>query len=192
MRTGLFFGSFNPPHKGHVAIAEHMLRHEGLDEIWFVVSPQNPLKDPKKLAPESDRLAMVELAIVNHKGLKTCDIELSLPRPSFTIDTINTLNLLYPEKKWAIIMGSDGLAYFGQWKDYKTIITKYPRLVYPRSGDDCSNLLNMENARLIEAPMFDVSSTLLRKLLINNDDKLSDYLNNSVLEYIQAHRLYSA
>jgi nicotinate-nucleotide adenylyltransferase len=193
MRTGLFFGSFNPPHKGHVAIAEYMLRNEDLNEIWFVISPQNPLKDPRILAPETDRLVMVERAIEGHKSLKTCDIEFSLPRPSYTINTINTLNNLYPERKWIILMGSDGLQYFGQWKDYQKITAKYPRLVYPRPGNDYSHLPNMENARLINAPIFEISSTQLRSLILNKEnEKVLEYIDRNVLEYIQLHNLYGA
>src|ERR1051325_6498943 len=122
MKIGLFFGSFNPVHIGHVAVADYIVEHTDVEEIWFVVSPQNPFKQSASLLVDDERLKMVAMAIAGHKKIKTCDVEFTLPKPSYTIDTIHYLKNQYPENEFVVIMGEDNLTRFDQWKDYDKIL----------------------------------------------------------------------
>ena len=134
MKTGLFFGSFNPVHIGHLIIANFMATHTDLKEVWLVVSPQNPLKDKKSLAPERERLHMLRMAIDDNPKLKASDIEFKLPRPSFTIDTLTYLDEKYPKKDFVLIMGSDNLETLHKWKNYENLLRKYCIYIYNRPG----------------------------------------------------------
>lgn len=189
MKTGLFFGSFNPIHIGHLALANYMLEYAGLDELWFVVSPHNPLKEESMLVSDAHRLAMAQIAIGHCSKIHVCDIELHLTKPSYTINTLDALEKKYPNKHWQIIMGTDGLYTFDKWKNYEEIIERCERLVYPRNGNDTSELPFMENARLVNAPMFDISSTFLRQAIQQQKD-IRFFLPTGVYEYIIAHNLY--
>lgn len=187
--AGLFFGSFNPIHTGHLVIAKYMLEFTDLAEIWFVVSPHNPLKDFSTLARAEHRMEMVKLAIENEKRFKVSDIEFSLPLPSFTISTLAALEEKYPSHAFSIIMGSDGLETFHKWKDYQTIISDYKRYVYPRPGTDWTQITKIENGALVEAPLLDISSTFIRRAIKDGKD-LRYFLPEKVWLYIHHHGLY--
>lgn len=188
---GLFFGSFNPIHLGHVNLAEFIFEFSGVDEIWFVVSPQNPLKENKTLVEEHHRLKMVELAIEGKEYMKASDIEFSLPKPSYTIDTLQNLIEKYPEDNFILIIGSDNVAIFDQWKDYETILEEYSILVYPRKDFDFEPFEEKyPDMHLIdEAPLFEISSTEIRLLIQKNED-VSKWIHSSVYQYIKENKLY--
>ncbi len=190
MKTGLFFGSFNPVHIAHMAIANYMVTFAGLDELWFVVSPQNPLKDPNMLAGNASRYEMLKIAAGSDSRFKVSDVEFSLPTPSYTIHTLDFLALQYPGHKFVIVMGSDGLNTFNQWKEYRTIISRYERFVYPRSTGE-PEILPIENGRLIKAPVMEVSSTFIRRS-IQEHLNISHFLPHGVYEYILENRLYGS
>jgi len=163
MNTGLLFGSFNPVHTGHLAIASYMVEFTALDKVWFVVSPHNPLKNKESLLDDHLRLKMVELAIANDDRFEVSDIEFSLLQPSFTIDTLQHLQKKYPKNNFSIIMGSDGLVTFDKWKKYREIIARYERYIYPRSNTPENYLLRPENAIVVDAPLLDISSSMIRE-----------------------------
>lgn len=163
-KIGLYFGSFNPIHVGHLIIANHILNEKLVDQVWFVVSPQNPFKEATGLLNEHHRLAMVQLAIGDSLKLKASDIEFKLPKPSYTIDTLAYLNEKYPEKTFCIVMGSDGFQNLHKWKNAEAILKHYDLLVYPRPEFPIENKYN---ARLtvVNAPLLEISSTFIRNLI---------------------------
>lgn len=164
MNIGLYFGSFNPVHIGHLAIANHIANYSRLNQVWFVVSPQNPLKPAKSLLNEYHRLSLIQSAIEGESRLRTSSIEFSLPKPSYTIDTLTYLNEKYPEYKFSVIMGSDSLENIVRWKNYHSILDHYPILVYKRPGIEVT--LEHANIKVMDAPLFDISSTRIRKMII--------------------------
>lgn len=171
MNIGLFLGSFNPIHNGHLGLAQYILTQPEVDEVWFVVSPNNPLKDKSTLLDEKLRLSLTELAVADIAGLRACDIELTLPKPSYTVNTLRALSELYPQHRFTLIIGSDNMAIFDRWKDYRYILDNYPIVVYPRQGDDISKLSGKypEMKVLAGAPMFNISSTRIRLLYKNGE-----------------------
>lgn len=189
MLTGLFFGSFNPIHTGHLILASYMVEYHYVDEIWFVVSPHNPLKNKNILIEENHRLEMVKLAIEKDPRFKACDIEFSLPKPSYTIDTLKKLNTLYPEHEFAIVMGSDGLEMFDQWKSSQELIKNCKRFVYPRIGEKDFENQKVENGAVVDAPLLDISSTFIRKAIKDGKD-LHYFVPENVWLYIHRHGLY--
>jgi nicotinate-nucleotide adenylyltransferase len=187
---GLFFGSFNPIHTGHLIIAEFIRQQAKLEEVWFIVSPHNPLKKQKTLLPEADRLKLVKLAIKDNPYFKVSDVEFHLQRPSFTIHTLDALAKKNPRKKFAIIMGSDNLDILNQWKDYQTILDRYPVKVYSRNESSDAQWRNHKNITFFDAPQLIISSTLIRKMVVAR--KSIRYLvPDNVNRYIQLHQLYS-
>lgn len=190
MITGLYFGSFNPIHNGHLAIANYVLDFTVVDELWFVVSPQNPLKAKELLAPDFHRLEMVKRAISETENrMKVCDIEMSLPKPSFTIDTLLTLEKKYPQKKFYLILGSDSMETITKWKEYEKLLKNYSILVYPREGSNLNDLIQKYPIKIVNAPLVDFSSTTIRQRL-NNGLSVSDFIPESVAEYITEHGLF--
>ena len=189
MKTGLFFGSFNPIHNGHVGLAGHILNSGLVDDIWFVVSPHNPLKEKNELAKDEHRLKMVELAIEPYSPrLSVCDIEMRMPRPSYTIDTINALKAEHLDRDFVVIMGADSINAITKWKDYKNLITNNI-LVYPRLGYDVDMLKLPQKTNLIDAPIIEISSTYIRKLIAVN--KRTDFfMPQKAFEYLDKHKLY--
>ncbi len=161
-RIGLFFGSFNPIHIGHLVIAEAMLEHANLKEVWFVVSPQNPFKQRQTLLADRQRLEMVRRAIFDDFRFRASDVEFSLPQPSYTVVTLQTLAERYPDKRFALIMGSDNLASFPRWRNSDYILQHYPLLVYPRPGVEACELEKHPNVSIVDVPMMDISSTYIR------------------------------
>lgn len=165
MRVGLFFGSFNPIHIGHLIIANTLAQSEEVDQVWFVVSPQNPFKKSNSLAHEFDRLDMVRAAIHDNFLLQVSDIEFSMPRPSYTVDTLAYLSEKHPDHQFFIMMGEDNLVNFPRWKNHEAILNDYGLIVYPRPKAKASEIKNHPNVRMVEAPKIDISATFIRSQL---------------------------
>ncbi|MEY3946132.1 MAG: hypothetical protein RJB03_838 [Bacteroidota bacterium] len=163
MKIGLYFGSFNPIHNGHLIIAQHFLEETDLEKIWFVVSPQNPFKQNHSLLNEYHRLFLVQKAIEGETNMKAVDIEFSLPKPSYTIDTMTYLEEKYPEHQFCIIMGSDSFQNLEKWKSGSLIMTRYPIYIYVRSGFEVDQQKITENIVVLKAPLLDISASLIRK-----------------------------
>ncbi len=161
--TALFFGSFNPIHVGHLIIANTMLQQGGVDEVWLVVSPQNPLKERATLLADHHRLQMVQRAVDDNYRLRVCDIEMHLPIPSYTVVTLAALQDKYPDRKFCLVMGSDNLATFDRWRNYQYILDNYHLLVYPRPGSEHCKFASHPNVTLVDVPMIDISSSYIRQ-----------------------------
>jgi nicotinate-nucleotide adenylyltransferase len=162
-KIGLFFGSFNPIHTGHLIIANIMAENTDLHKVWFVVSPQNPFKPSKSLLHEFDRYDMVKAAIAGNYKLEASDVEFHLPRPSYTIDTLAVLSEKHPSKKFVVIVGQDNLVNFEKWKNYQQILDFYGLYVYPRPGVTESPVLRHSHVQLVPAPLLDISATYIRQ-----------------------------
>lgn len=193
-KVGIFCGSFNPVHNGHVALADYIARNSDLDEVWLVVSPLNPLKRTiaDTLAPNEQRLDMVRLALRSCERLFASDIEFSLPLPNYTINTLNALKSKYPETDFSLIIGADNLALFERWKDSDVIMSNFDMLVYPRPGVDLDSLMQKyPKVRVLEnAPLHDISSTEIRRR-ISLGESVSGLVNPEVEKYIRDNNLYS-
>ncbi len=188
MKIGLFFGSFNPVHIGHMIIANYIASNTDLEKVWMVVSPHNPLKQKATLARDHDRLHLVHLAIGENKALFASDIEFYLPKPSYTIDTLTYLKEKHPDKEFTLIMGGDSLASIHKWKNYEKIL-EYPIFVYKRTNADLSAIEKRSNIEFVEAPLLDLSSTYIRKCL--SEKKSIQYLvPDAVFEYIMQSSLF--
>jgi nicotinate-nucleotide adenylyltransferase len=161
---GLYFGSFNPIHHGHLIIANHILQHTDLDQIWFVVSPQNPLKPSGALLNEYHRLFLVNIAVEGEGQLKASDIEFKLPKPSYTTDTLAYLQEKYPDRQFAIIMGSDSFENLAKWKNYQYLLKHYPIYVYKRPGHEIlPDYPGAKKIVILDAPLLPISATDIRK-----------------------------
>jgi nicotinate-nucleotide adenylyltransferase len=174
VNIGLYFGSFNPVHTGHLIIANHILNFADLDEVWFVISPQNPFKIRKNLIDCYDRFNLVELAIGDNSRIKVSNIEFDLPKPSYTIDTLTYLKEKHPDYNFKLIMGSDNLVNFHKWKNHDTILKYYDLLVYLRPGSEDTPFMDHPKVKLLKAPMLEISSSFIRKLI--KDNKSIQYL----------------
>ena len=163
MKIGIYGGSFNPVHFGHVGLAKWVIENTDLDELWLVVSPNNPLKPAGLLAPEEERLAAVQEAIQEIPHVIASDFEFSLPRPSYTANTLRELQKKFPEHEFTLVIGEDNLAIFNQWKEYEYILQNYRIFVYPRNQINPNILNNPNIVFLREAPTFDISSTAIRR-----------------------------
>jgi nicotinate-nucleotide adenylyltransferase len=189
MKIGLFFGSFNPIHVGHLIVANIMANTGGMDQVWFVVSPQNPFKKSNTLLHEFDRFDMVEKAIGDNSKLKVSDIEFSMPKPSFTIDTLVRFTEKHPNHEFKLIIGEDNLAQFAKWKNADKILEYYGLLVYPRPKAEPHNYLNHSQVKFIEAPLLDISATFIRSQILAG--RSIKYLVPEVVEgYIKLKKLY--
>jgi nicotinate-nucleotide adenylyltransferase len=183
MKIGLFFGSFNPIHVGHLIIANTMAENTDLDQVWFVVSPQNPFKKANSLLHEFDRLDMVKMAIDDNYKLKATDIEFNLPKPSYTIDTLTYIQEKFSQHEFRLIIGGDNLSQFKRWKNYEQILEYYGLYVYPRPNSEISGLEEHPNVTMVEAPLLDISATFIRNSI--KDHKSVRYLvPREVEEYI--------
>lgn len=196
MQVGLLFGTFDPPHRAHVAIAEHMCRHAGLDEVWLVVTPQNPFKQDRQLSADHHRLAMVQAAVDGHEGLRASDVEFALPRPSYTAHSLRHLRAHWPAHTFTLIIGSDNLAAFHRWKDPDDILAHHRLLVYPREGvqDHRAQSTVMESGRVVvvdDAPLLPMAATGLRERL-RQGLPVDGFLDPAVLAYIRAQGLYTS
>lgn len=188
MLIGLYFGSFNPIHTGHLIIANHVLSHCKLAQIWFVVSPHNPLKESSSLLNENQRLHLVRLAIENEQKFKVSNIEFSLPRPSYTIDTLTHLQEKYPQHQFKIIMGSDSFQNITKWKNYKQLLLNYDIIVYRRPGYVADTSLS-PRIEIADAPLLDISSSFIRKL-IKEHKSIRYLLPDEVMKDIEANGYY--
>ncbi len=189
MKTGLFFGSFNPIHTGHLIIANYMANHTGLDQVWLVVSPHNPLKEKSGLINMYDRLEMCKLAVEHAENIRVSDIELKLPQPSYTIDTLIHLHEKYPEHHFSLIMGSDNLVSFKKWKNYELILRDYHIHVYPRPGFEDHEFINHPSVTLTQTPLMELSATFIRKS-IREKKNVQFFVPDAVLEFIESKNLY--
>lgn len=162
MKIGLYFGSFNPVHIGHLIIANHIINNENIDEVWFVVSPQNPFKNASSLLNEQHRLALVKIAIEGEKKLKASNVEFKMPKPSYTIDTLVYLSEKYNQHNFSLIIGSDSFQNIEKWKNYKQIIQNYNILIYNRPTHFLDKI-EQKNIKIISAPLLEISSTQIRK-----------------------------
>ncbi len=170
MKTGLYFGSFNPIHIGHLAIANFMIEFTDLEQLWFVVSPQNPLKEKRSLLKDYHRLEMVRLAVDDDDRFRASDIEFKLPSPSYTIDTLAYLEEKHPGREFQLVMGADGLRTFHKWKHADLLQRNYHRLIYPRPGEIQGQNPEPPNATLVNAPLMDISSSFIRKAISKGKD----------------------
>jgi nicotinate-nucleotide adenylyltransferase len=189
MKTGLFFGSFNPIHIGHMAIANYFVEFTDIQQLWFVVSPHNPLKDKKTLLDDYTRLDLVNLAIENDARFRAIDIEFNMPQPSYTVDTLAYLKEKYPVREFVLIMGSDGLRTFHKWKNFNEIIKEYPRYIYPRFSEDFNNNEQHKNIKIIDAPKIEISSTFIREAISSKHD-VRHFLPATVYESIEKAGYY--
>lgn len=189
MKIGLFFGSFNPIHVGHMVIANYMANFTNLDKVWLIVSPHNPLKDKSVLINTYDRLEMCKLAINDDAKIQVSDIELHLPQPSYTINTLTYLKEKYPEHEFSLIMGADNLNTLKKWKNYELILRDYHIYVYPRPKEIISEFNNHPNVSITDAPIMEVSSTFIRNA-IKNKQSVRYLLSDEVIEFIDAKSLY--
>jgi nicotinate-nucleotide adenylyltransferase len=190
LKVGLYFGSFNPIHIGHMAIANYMVEFRDLDQLWFVVSPHNPLKNKINLLNDYQRLDLVNLAIENDNRFRASNIEFNLPKPSYTIDTLAYLNDKYPDYQFVILMGSDNLESLHRWKNFKTIIENFGIIVYPRPGHELTKVLNHKNIVIAkDAPLMEISSSFIRKAIKTGKD-FRHYLPQNVWKYIEEMNFY--
>lgn len=188
MKIGLYFGSFNPVHTGHLIIANYMAYNTELEQVWMILSPQNPLKNTASLQNEYDRLHLLHLAVEKEPRLRASNIEFSLPRPSYTIDTLTYLSEKYPEHEFAVIMGSDSLENLSQWKNYKELLKMYAIYVYRRPGHAVTPYSDGK-IKVCEAPLLDISASYIRNM-IKEGKSVRYLLPEAVFEYIMDNHYY--
>ncbi|MBI9033662.1 MAG: nicotinate-nucleotide adenylyltransferase [Bacteroidales bacterium] len=188
-KTGLFFGSYNPVHVGHLALASYMAQYTNLDEVWFVISPHNPFKEKKSLLADHHRLELVRIGIGEHPNLKACDIEFKLPQPSYTINTLTYLQEKFPEREFALICGTDILPSFHKWKNADQILNYYDIYVYNRPGEFKHSYAKHLRFHFIDAPMMEISSSFIRKGIKSGLD-MSYFLPENIYKYIKEMNFY--
>ena len=191
MHIGLYFGSFNPIHIGHLIIASYALESAGLDKVWFVVSPHNPLKESSTLLNEYDRLNLVQLAVESDQRFRASSVEFSLPRPSFTIDTLTYLQEKFPTEKFSVILGSDSYANLPRWKIYEALIRQHRFVVYNRPGHAAPQHEGANAILLEDAPLLEISATFIRRQ-IQAGHSVRYLLPDKVHEHILANRYYKS
>jgi len=188
-KTGLFFGSFNPVHHGHMMIASFMAGYTDLDEVWFVVSPHNPLKEKTTLLPDHHRLAMVNLAIEDDPALKSSNIEFKMPKPSYTIDTLTYLTEKYPEKEFILIAGTDILPTFHKWKNHEELLKQYRFYLYPRPATAAGRFDSHPSFTYVDAPLITLSSSFIRAG-IGEGKNMQHFLPERVWKFIREMGFY--
>ncbi len=191
MKIGLYFGTFNPIHVGHLIIANHMAEFSGLDQIWLMVTPHNPLKQKSSLLEDQKRFHLAELAVEGYSKIKASDFEFKLPQPNYTVNTLAHLEDKFPQHQFSLIMGEDNLKSLHKWKNYQTIIDNYLIYVYPRISNETAilDLKNHKNIQYINAPIVEISSTFIRENILNKKN-VQPLLPQKVWEYIDYNNFY--
>lgn len=189
MNIGLFFGSFNPVHVGHMIIANFLLQHSALDQVWMVVSPHNPHKKKDSLARDHDRLHLVRLAIGENNNIKASDIEFGLPQPSYTIDTLQYLKEKHPNHTYNLIMGGDNINTFHKWKNYEIILRDYHIYVYQRPGYELGELSDNPHVHVMEAPLLEISASYIRQEIKENRS-IQYLVPDAVFKYLDEVPIY--
>jgi len=188
-KTALFFGSFNPIHTGHLIIAQFFSEYTDINQVWFVVTPHNPLKAKATLAADHHRLNMVKAAIEDSPKFRACDIEFGLPQPSYTIKTLTYLKEKYPAKEFVLLMGGDNLLNLHKWKNYEQIVTDYDIYVYKRQKESENRYANNKRIHYFDVPLLDISSSFIRDAVKNGKD-MGHFVPVSVMKYIREMFLY--
>ena len=193
MRIGIFGGSFDPIHIGHAIIAQHIISCGGVDRLWFMVSPVNPLKvDKERNVADTDRLRMVEMVSRPMDGVETSAFEFTMPKPSYTIDTLNALQAKFPDDEFYLVIGGDNWEVFGKWRNSEEILAKYHILVYPRLGHEVVIPEELrDRVQLVDAPIIELSSTQIRERL-RLGDSVRYYVPDEVYHYINRNHLYNS
>lgn len=190
LKVGLYFGSYNPIHIGHLAIANFMVEYTDINQLWFVVSPQNPHKQKKNLLEDYQRLEMVHRAVEGDDRLRASNIEFNLPKPSYTVDTLAFLKDQYPNYDFKILMGSDNLENFHKWKNYESIVENFGVIVYPRPGFDRSKVKENKNITLAEgAPLMEISSSFIRNAIKEGKD-VRHFIPSKTWDYMEEMNFY--
>ncbi len=192
MRIGIFGGSFDPIHTGHAIIAQYMISSGLVDRLWFMVSPVNPLKvDKERQVADTDRLRMVEMVSHPMEGVETSAFEFTMPRPSYTIDTLNALQAKFPDDEFYLVTGGDNWQIFNKWRNSEEILAKYHLLIYPRLGCEVNIPVELQDrVKLVDAPIIELSSTEIRQRLANGKS-VRYYVPDEVMGYIERHHLYT-
>ena len=188
-KVGIYSGSFNPIHHGHVMLANYLVEFADLDELWFVVTPQNPLKQKEDLLDDDERLKMVQLAVGDDPRFHVSDIEMHLPRPSYTINTLTSLSEQCPDCKFIFICGMDSLQNLKNWREYQKILDNYELLVFPREGYDGGELINYPSVTVLKTPIVEVSSTFIRQCIKEGRD-VRHFMPEKAFAYLKANRFY--
>lgn len=186
--VGVLGGSFNPVHMGHMMLASYLTQWGYVDKVWMMLSPLNPLKEGRTMLPDLKRMAMINMATHNASDIDSCDIELSMPRPSYTIDTLDLLSKRHPTKKFKLIIGSDNWRIFDRWREHQRILDEYGVIVYPRSGYPIDSVY-VDGMEVVDAPMVNISSTFIRDAIARGKD-MNFFLPPGVFKYIRDNRFY--
>ena len=189
LKVGLYFGSFNPLHIGHLAIANYIVEYSDIDQLWFVVSPQNPLKKQENLLDDFQRYELVHRAIGDDIRFRVSNIEFKLPKPSYTINTLTYLKDQFPNHAFSIIMGADNFENFGKWKNYDVILENYGIIVYPRPGCKINLPDNPKNIAVVNAPLMEISSTFIREA-IRQGKNIRHFVFHKTWEYLDEMNFY--
>ena len=188
-KVGIYSGSFNPIHHGHVMLANYLVEFSDLDELWFVVTPQNPLKKKEDLLDDDERLKMVQLAVGDDERFHVSDIEMHLPTPSYTINTLAALSEQYPDCEFIFICGMDSLQNLKNWREYQKILDNYELLVFPREGFDGGDLINYPSVNVLKTPIIEVSSTFIRNC-VNEGRDVRHFMPEKAFRYMDENRFY--
>lgn len=186
--VGILGGSFNPIHMGHLMMAQYLTQWKYVDKVWLTLSPLNPLKEAAGLIPDMKRLAMITIATKGAVDIETCDIELSMPRPSYTIDTLDLLSKRYKNKRFKLVIGSGNWRIFNKWRDHERILDEYGVIVYPRQGYPIDSVY-VDGLEVVESPTVNISSTFVRDAIVRGRD-MSYFVPQGVYKYIKDNRLY--
>ena len=189
MHIGLYFGSFNPIHTGHLIVANHVVFNTDIDKIWFVVSPHNPLKDSHSLLNEFDRLHLVKLAIEDNPKFRGSNVEFQMPKPSYTIDTLTYLAEKFPLEKFSVVMGSDSFQNIKRWKNFEQLLARYAFVVYNRPGFEVTDTFGAD-VTILDAPLLHISSTFIRRQ-VKEKRSIKYIVPEAVEQYILANGYYA-
>lgn len=188
-KVGIYSGSFNPIHHGHVMLANYLVEFSDLDELWFVVSPQNPLKEKAELLDDAKRLKMVQLAVGDDPRFHVSDIEMHLSRPSYTINTLSALSKQHPDCQFVFICGMDSLQNLNRWYQYQSILDNYELLVFPREGYDGGELIDHPSVTVLKTPILEISSTFIRQCVKEGRD-VRHFMPEKAFQYLQENGFY--